>query len=106
MRICFWNIRGLVGKGRRRQLKDLIYKQKIDVICLQETENTFFCGRLEEFGWGQRFSWNWTPAKGHSRGTLVGVRQGDLDAEKMGEGEYFSWVKIGNRVDDFLLGGD
>jgi endonuclease/exonuclease/phosphatase family metal-dependent hydrolase len=37
MKICFWNIRGLGGKGRRRQLRELIPKHRIDLICLQET---------------------------------------------------------------------
>jgi exonuclease III len=41
MRVYFWNIRGL-GGGRRRQLKELIYKYRIDVICLQETMKTHF----------------------------------------------------------------
>jgi hypothetical protein len=35
-----------------------------------------------------------TSARGHSERTLIGVKQGDLDAEEMGEGEHFSWVKI------------
>jgi hypothetical protein len=29
------------------------------------------------------------------------VKQGDLDAKEMGEGEHFSSVKIKNRVSDF-----
>jgi hypothetical protein len=29
------------------------------------------------------------------------VKQGDLDADEMGEGSHVSWVKIRNRVDDF-----
>jgi exonuclease III len=42
MRVCFWNIRGLGGKGRRRQLREMIFKQRIDMICLQETMKTHF----------------------------------------------------------------
>jgi hypothetical protein len=42
MRVCFWNIRGLGGKGRRRQLREMIFKQRIDVIYLQETMKTHF----------------------------------------------------------------
>jgi hypothetical protein len=29
------------------------------------------------------------------------VKQGDLDTEEIEEEEYFSWVKIRNRVDGF-----
>jgi exonuclease III len=41
MRVCFWNIRGLGGK-ERRQLRKMIFKQRIDVICLQEIMKTHF----------------------------------------------------------------
>jgi hypothetical protein len=42
MRICFWNIRGLGGKGRWRQLRELLIKQRIDVICLQQIMKSHF----------------------------------------------------------------
>jgi hypothetical protein len=68
-------------------------------------EIPFFGVRIKELcgggGGGQSFSWNWTSAKGHSGGTLVGVREGDLDAMDMGEGDHFSWVNIRNRMDGF-----
>jgi hypothetical protein len=34
-------------------------------------------------------------------GTLIGVRQGDLDAEEMGEGRFYSSIRIRNRDDGF-----
>jgi hypothetical protein len=40
--------------------------------------------------------------KGTQGGTLIGVRQGELDAKKMDEGRFFSSVKIRNRGDDFF----
>jgi hypothetical protein len=67
------------------------------VNCLQETMKTHFSMTdLRNLVGGQSFSWNCISARGHSRGkggALVGVRQGDLDAEEMGEVEHFSWVK-------------
>jgi hypothetical protein len=42
IKILCWNIRGLGGKGRRKQLKELMYKYKVDVICLQETMKEHF----------------------------------------------------------------
>jgi hypothetical protein len=50
---------------------------------------------------GQSFSWNWTAAQGHFGGTLIGVRQGDLNAEEMGEGRFYSSIRIRNSDDDF-----
>jgi hypothetical protein len=37
----------------------------------------------------------------HSGVTLIGVKQGDLDAEEMDEGGFFSSVKTRNRGCDF-----
>jgi exonuclease III len=42
MRILCWNVRGLGGKGRRRQLKEMVTNHRVDVICLQETMNEHF----------------------------------------------------------------
>jgi hypothetical protein len=50
---------------------------------------------------GLSFAWNWTASRGHSGGTVIGVRQGDLDAEEMDEGRFFSSIKVRNRGDGF-----
>lgn len=63
MKVLFWNIRGLGQSGRRGQLREIVLKHKIDVICLQETikrEHTI--AELRELGNNQHFSWNWVPA--------------------------------------------
>jgi hypothetical protein len=45
------------------------------VICLQETMKTHFSMTdLRNLVGGQSVSWNWTSAKGHSGGTLMGVK--------------------------------
>jgi hypothetical protein len=63
----------------------------------RNNENTFLYDRLEEFGWGTKFLLELYLCKGtfwgEGGGALAGVRQGDLDAEEMGEVEHFSWVK-------------
>jgi exonuclease III len=37
MRILVWHIGGFGRRGHRTQLKEYIIKEKIDVVCLQET---------------------------------------------------------------------
>jgi exonuclease III len=102
MKILFWNIRGLGGEGRRKQLREMMADQRIDVVCLQETiKEDFNQWELRALCDQGNFSWNWTPARGHSRGTLVGVKQGDLDAVEMDAEEFFSSIKIINRCDNF-----
>jgi exonuclease III len=37
MRILCWNVRGLEGKGRRKQLKEMVTMHRVYIMCLQET---------------------------------------------------------------------
>jgi exonuclease III len=37
MKILFWNIRGINSGGRKKQLGEIMVKQQVDVVCLQET---------------------------------------------------------------------
>jgi hypothetical protein len=69
---------------------------------MQETMiKEFSVPELRKLVDGYNFSWNWSASQGHSGGTLIGVRQGDLDTEEIDEGNFFSSVKIRNRVDNF-----
>jgi endonuclease/exonuclease/phosphatase family metal-dependent hydrolase len=61
--------KGLGGKGRRKQLKDLMSKYRVDIICLQETmKEQFTLSELRGLAGGQCFKWNWTAPQGHSGG--------------------------------------
>jgi hypothetical protein len=99
MRILCWNIRGLGSKGRRKQLKQWVVSQNVEVICLQETmKENFSIAKLRGLVTGQNFAWNWTMSAGH---LLLRVKQGDLDATVMDEGKFFSSMTIENRKDNF-----
>jgi exonuclease III len=92
--------KGIGSKGRRKQLKDLMSKYRVDVICLHETiKEQFTLSELKGLVGGQCFAWNWIASKGHSGegGTLMGVKQGDLDAVEMDEGQFFSSVMVVNK---------
>jgi exonuclease III len=57
MKILFWNVRGLGGKNRRSQLKELINKYRVDVFSLQEAMKTkFSICELSKLVDGQNFS--------------------------------------------------
>lgn len=102
MIVLFWNIRGLGQEGRRGQLREIMNKYKIYVVCLQETiKKEYNISELRELSNNQPFSWNWVEAKGHSGGILIGVKQGDLDATEMSNGEFQSSIKIKDQRDGF-----
>jgi exonuclease III len=79
MKILFWNIKGVGGASRRKQLRELMQEHTIDVLCLLETiKADFSLSELRSLEEGGRFSWNWTEARGHLGGTLLGVKQGEI----------------------------
>lgn len=45
MKFLFWNIRGLGKPARKRQLKELIAKERFDVLGVQETIKKDFTDR-------------------------------------------------------------
>jgi len=58
MKIVSLNIRGLGGSIKRKYMTDLISKEQVDIICLQETkcseiskENGFLLWGYNDIGW-------------------------------------------------------
>jgi hypothetical protein len=52
-------------------------KEKIDIICLQETlKQDFADHELRSLEIGDRFHWSWLSASGHSSGMLLGFKLG------------------------------
>jgi exonuclease III len=59
MRILYWNVRGLGGKGRKRQLKKMVIMHRVDIMCLQETmKEQFTVAYLRGLVSGHNFSCN------------------------------------------------
>lgn len=78
----FWNIRGLGKPARKRQLKELIVKERFDMIGVQETIKKDFADRdLQDLAGNGNFGWLWSSAIGHSVDILMGVRKDELDIE-------------------------
>jgi len=46
MGVMVWNVRGLGKLARRRQIREYIFQEKIDVVELQETVKEDFFGQL------------------------------------------------------------
>lgn len=103
MIVLFWNVRGLGGEGRRGQLKELIAKHRVDVICLQETiKKEFSVKELRDMVRDIPFAWSWTPAVGHSGGTLTGVKQDEMEAIDTYRGKFFSSIRVENTKEWFI----
>lgn len=74
-----------------------------EVVCLQETiKREFSDHMLSDLVNGQDFSWVWTEAKGHSGGTLTGIKNGDLEIIDTDKGAFFSSIKAKSRKDNLV----
>jgi exonuclease III len=102
MRVLLWNIiRGVGRLARTRQLKELMTKEKVDVIGVQETIKQDFSSReLEVLNQGGDFSWDWIPAIGHSGGILMGVKIERYEVEGWETRSYYAGVVIRDRLLD------
>ncbi|KAG2605021.1 hypothetical protein PVAP13_4NG076519 [Panicum virgatum] len=75
MRFLVWNVRGLGKPARRRQIREYIWQENIDVVGLQETIKEDFSPQLlQEIDGGLKFVWHWVPSRGRSGGILMGSR--------------------------------
>lgn len=52
MRIVSMNIRGLGDREKRTVVRDLISKERVDFICIQETKLEFMDDRMACLLWG------------------------------------------------------
>lgn len=90
MNILFWNVRGLGNPGRREQLTEILRKNKVEVVCLQETIRvSFAANELDRFCGGRDFHWLTKPAEGHSGSLLMGVNLELVDVVEVDLGEFF-----------------
>lgn len=102
MKILFWNIRGINSGGRKKQLGEIMVKQQVDVVCLQETIKQRFTPReLASFARGQDMFWEWISPEGRSGGLLIGANKESVEVIDYKEGKRCQHLVFKSRGDDF-----
>jgi len=102
MRFLVWNVRGLGKPARRRQIREYIWQENIDVVGLQETIKEDFSPQLlQEIDGGLNFVWHWVPSRGRSGGILMGVKGDVLELEEYSMGDYHIQMTIRNKLNNF-----
>lgn len=72
MKLITYNIRGLGGRVKKKEVKELVRNQKPDMLCLQETKTEGIDRRLCSMLWeGDDFEWVSKDDVGRSGGLLV-----------------------------------
>ena len=77
MKIMFWNCRGCNSSEKRRFIRDFFLKERIDILCLQETKKDSFSQRQYKAISLSFNSWYCLPAVGG--GLLVGFSDVSFD---------------------------
>ena len=102
MKILMWNVRGLGKPARRRQVREHIFQEKVEVVGLQETIKGDFSDQdLQKLAGGLQFIWAWLPARGHSGGILLGAKVDTLEVEAQCIREFSIQMDIRNRLTNF-----
>ena len=58
IRLLSWNVRGVNDSSRRKVIKALIRKQKVDLFCIQETKiQSMNEGMVRSLGSGRFLDW-------------------------------------------------
>lgn len=72
MKILSWNVRGLGNRVKRATIKEIVRKNKIDVLLIQETKLRYVPNDIVKEGWGNSSSeWCCWEAVGSAGGILL-----------------------------------
>ena len=72
IRLLSWNVRGVNDSSKRKVIKALIRKQKVDLFCIQETKiQSMNEGMVRSLGAGRFLDWGALEAQGTAGGILI-----------------------------------
>ena len=87
LKILSWNVRGANDSSKRKIIKSVIRKQKVDLLCIQETKIQVMSeGVVRSLGSGRFLDWR------------------TLDATKVAGGILICWDKISTEILDWEVG--
>ena len=102
MKALFWNIRGLRGIGRRKQLVELCKQHSFHFICLQETiKDSYKARELDYLSRGMDMFWSWVASNGHSGDLLMGVDKDVVEVTQERKGSFQHFLDLRKVKDGF-----
>ena len=79
LKILSWNVRGANDSSKRKIRKSVIRKQKVDLMCIQETKIQVMSeGVVRSLGSGRFLDWRTLDATGGGKGHIDLLGQKDL----------------------------
>ena len=72
LKLMSWNVRGANDSNKRKLIKSFVRKQKVDLLCIQETKIQLMSkGVVKSLGAGRFLDWRALEAAGSTGGVLI-----------------------------------
>ena len=72
LKLMSWNVRGANDSNKRKLIKSFVRKQKVDLLCIQETKIQLMSeGVVKSLGVGRFLDWRALEASGSAGGVLI-----------------------------------
>jgi hypothetical protein len=92
---CFYNIRGFGAPGLRLHIKDLMIREHLNFMGLQEMiRESFSLAEMLSIDPRGRYAWLSSSAKGRSGSLLLGVNKDAYEVKEWGDGSFFLSVIV------------
>ncbi|RVW15899.1 hypothetical protein CK203_073125 [Vitis vinifera] len=102
-RMLTWNVRGANNCDKRKVIKALIKKQKVDLVCLQETKiQDMSKGIIRSLGVGRYLEWGAVDSRGAAGGIVVFWDNRVLDLVDIQRGVFSISCIFKNNEDGFM----
>ena len=89
LKMLSWNVRGANDVNKRRIIKSVIRKQKVDLFCIQETKIQLMTdGMVKSLGVGRFLDWRTIEAAGAAGGVLICWDKRSLELLEWEEGQF------------------
>ena len=72
LKLLSWNVKGANDNNKRRIIKSFVRKQKVDLLCIQETKIQLMSeGVVKSLGAGRFLDWRALEGSGSAGGVLI-----------------------------------
>ena len=103
LRLLSWNVRGANNCNKRKVIKALIKKNRVDLVCLQETKiQEMSMGIIRSLGVGRFLEWGTVDSRGATGGIVVFWDNRVLDLVDLQKGMFSISCILKNCEDGFM----
>ena len=101
LKILSWNVRGVNDRSKRKVIKSVVRKQKVDLFCIQETKMQVMTeGVVRSLSPGRFLDWRVLNAMGSTRGVLICWDKRLLKILDWEEGQFYISCRFRNVGDE------